>query len=174
MICQTRPQELFTSKREARKAANGLPLSSLSGLLHRSGITQKYAVDCGVRDIFKLVEKLKALSDVTRLKILKLILQREYCGCELVEIVGISQSAVSQHLRKLKAAGFVHERRDGQWIYYRGNIRELESFQASFMQFLKADVTEISEMSEELDRLRQLECDSARRICPPGKPNRLE
>ena len=50
--------------------------------------------------------------------ILRLLSVRDACVCELVELLPISQSAVSQHLRKLKYAGFVRDYREKSWIFY--------------------------------------------------------
>ncbi|AME06958.1 metalloregulator ArsR/SmtB family transcription factor [Bacillus siamensis] len=61
---------------------------------------------------------LKLLSDTTRLLMLKFLKEKEYCVCELTAIFGMSQPGISQHLRKLKNAGLVRERREGQWRYY--------------------------------------------------------
>ena len=69
-----------------------------------------------------MVEEFKVLGDKTRLRILSLLQGRELCVCDLTEILEISQPGVSQHLRRLRQAGFVHERRGGQWIYYSLNM----------------------------------------------------
>jgi ArsR family transcriptional regulator len=69
-----------------------------------------------------MVEKLKLLSDGTRLTILALLKDREFCVCELVDILEISQPGVSQHLRKLKSQGLVKEDKRGQWVYYSLNV----------------------------------------------------
>ncbi|KIL49452.1 ArsR/SmtB family transcription factor [Jeotgalibacillus soli] len=61
---------------------------------------------------------LKLLGDKTRLSMMKLLQKNECCVCEFVEIFKISQSAISQHLRKLKDVGLVRETRKGQWIFY--------------------------------------------------------
>src|SRR5260370_38789042 len=56
----------------------------------------------------------------TRLKLLYLLENmKELCVCDLAEMLGVSVSAVSQHLAKLKAYGLVAPRRDAQTIYYR-------------------------------------------------------
>nr|WP_149917119.1 metalloregulator ArsR/SmtB family transcription factor [Paenibacillus ihbetae] len=65
-----------------------------------------------------MADKLKLLSDGTRLTILSLLKEREYCVCELVDVLEISQPGVSQHLRKLKSQGLVKEDKRGQWVYY--------------------------------------------------------
>ncbi|KGX89915.1 ArsR/SmtB family transcription factor [Pontibacillus marinus] len=61
---------------------------------------------------------LKLLGDQTRLTILGLLKDNECCVCEFVEILDMSQPAISQHLRKLRDAGVVKEKRKGHWIFY--------------------------------------------------------
>ena len=64
------------------------------------------------------MELFRALGDATRLQILGLLRVRQACVCELVELVPVSQPAVSQHLRKLKQVGLVGEQREKQWTFY--------------------------------------------------------
>jgi ArsR family transcriptional regulator len=61
----------------------------------------------------------KALSDVTRLKILKLLEQGEFCVCDIVAALDMIQPNISFHLGVLKEAGFIKDRRQGKWIHYR-------------------------------------------------------
>lgn len=68
----------------------------------------------------ELMEKqLKAVSDLNRLKLLACLKKGEVCVCDFVDILQISQPAVSQHLRKLKEAGIIKERKVGTWKHYR-------------------------------------------------------
>ena len=60
----------------------------------------------------------KVLGEKNRLHIMSLLSKRELCVCELVDLLGISQSNVSQHLSKLKSVDLVRERRGKQWIFY--------------------------------------------------------
>ncbi len=62
------------------------------------------------------VEVFKALADPTRLKILECIKNGEKCICEVIPFTGKSQPNVSQHLKVLKIAGLVDERREGTRI----------------------------------------------------------
>ncbi|MDH7506457.1 MAG: metalloregulator ArsR/SmtB family transcription factor [Candidatus Thermoplasmatota archaeon] len=62
------------------------------------------------------VEIFKALGDPTRLKILECIRNKEKCICEIIPYTGKSQPNVSQHLKVLKNAGIVDERKDGTRI----------------------------------------------------------
>lgn len=61
---------------------------------------------------------LRILGDKTRLSMLRLIQMKDCCVCEFVEIFNMSQPAISQHMRRLKEAGLVNERRSGKWIIY--------------------------------------------------------
>lgn len=63
-------------------------------------------------------EALKAMANETRLKILCILRDGEYSVNEIVDLSGQSQSAVSQHLAKLRSAGLVKSRRDAQTIFY--------------------------------------------------------
>ena len=62
------------------------------------------------------IEIFKALADPTRLKILECIKDVEKCICEVIPYTGKSQPNVSLHLKVLKQAGLVNERRDGTKI----------------------------------------------------------
>lgn len=59
-----------------------------------------------------------ALSDETRLRILERLQGGERCVCELTNALDAAQSRLSFHLKVLKEAGLVTDRRDGRWMYY--------------------------------------------------------
>lgn len=61
----------------------------------------------------------KSLADETRLKILWLLKgQEELCVCDIMRVLGITQSKASRHLRYLYHLGLVSDRREGLWMYY--------------------------------------------------------
>ena len=64
-------------------------------------------------DLFKL------LADPTRARLLYALTHGEFCVCELTDAIGAPQYAVSRSLSALRKGGWVAERRDGTWIYYR-------------------------------------------------------
>jgi ArsR family transcriptional regulator len=72
----------------------------------------------------EIAETLKLMGDKSRLLILTLLKEHDLCVCEIVEILGMSQPSISQHLRKLKSAGLVNERRKGQWVFYSLSIEK--------------------------------------------------
>ncbi len=61
----------------------------------------------------------KALSDETRLRIIKLLEYGELCVCDIVAALDTIQPNISFHLGVLKEAGFIKDRRQGKWILYR-------------------------------------------------------
>ena len=65
----------------------------------------------------------KSLSDETRLKILWLLSgAEELCVCDIIDVLRITQSKASRHLRYLYHLGWVTDRRDGLWMNYRLSI----------------------------------------------------
>jgi len=66
----------------------------------------------------ELVKAFKALSDETRLRILNLLLERECCVCEVMQVLNISQPRASRNLSALYDAGFLKLRREGLWALY--------------------------------------------------------
>jgi DNA-binding transcriptional ArsR family regulator len=65
-----------------------------------------------------LAETFRALADPSRAKIVYSLLLQELCVCDLAAVVGLSESAVSQHLRVLRTLHLVKSRRDGKVVYY--------------------------------------------------------
>lgn len=85
-------------------------------------------IDCRKIDSASATAVLKAVSNEKRLQILCNLLDRELCVNELEKEIGLSQSALSQHLAKLRASNLVVTRRDAQTIYYtaqNSTVREI-------------------------------------------------
>ena len=59
-----------------------------------------------------------ALSDPIRIEVLGLLANGERCVCDLTEALDVAQSRLSWHLKTLKDAGLVSDRREGRWSYY--------------------------------------------------------
>src|ERR1051325_4835070 len=66
-----------------------------------------------------------ALSDETRLSILQRLRCGERCVCDLTDALDAAQSRLSFHLKVLKDAGLVTDRREGRWMYYTLNTDAL-------------------------------------------------
>jgi ArsR family transcriptional regulator len=71
-----------------------------------------------------------ALSDETRLEIVEMLSHGERCVCELQGVLDAAQSRLSFHLKTLKDAGLVTDRREGRWVYYTLNREALDEIAA--------------------------------------------
>jgi len=81
------------------------------------------------QDLSRAVELFHALSDETRLEIVHRLQGGELCVCHLTDLLEASQSRLSFHMRVLKDAGLVSDRREGRWIHYslnRGAFSEVQ------------------------------------------------
>lgn len=65
-----------------------------------------------------LLNKLKALSDETRLGIVNLIMERELCICQIQAVLNMSQPRISRHMRILRESGLIESRKEAQRTYY--------------------------------------------------------
>lgn len=64
------------------------------------------------------IKVMKALSDPSRVKIVKMLQHKMMCVCEMREALGIAQPSVSKHLKILEDAGLIDHRKDGLWVNY--------------------------------------------------------
>ena len=65
---------------------------------------------------------LSALAEPTRLAAVRMLADGdEHCVCELMQVLGATQSRMSRHMQTLKQAGIVVDRREAQWVRYRLN-----------------------------------------------------
>lgn len=100
----------------------------------------------------ELIAIFKALSDETRLRIIKLLEHGELCVCDIAAVLQSSQPKISFHLSTLKEAGLIADRREGKWIHYRLDDADM------FRRFLMMSVFERMDASvAEQDAIR-LKC----------------
>jgi ArsR family transcriptional regulator, arsenate/arsenite/antimonite-responsive transcriptional repressor len=81
-------------------------------------------------DVARAARWFHALSDETRLEIARLLSHGERCVCELQDALDAAQSRLSFHLKTLKQAGLVNDRREGRWVYYTLNHEALDEIAA--------------------------------------------
>ena len=68
--------------------------------------------------LYDLAELFKIFGDSTRVKILYALLEAELCVCDIADLLGLTQSAISHQLRVLRSSKLVKFRRDGKTLYY--------------------------------------------------------
>ena len=86
--------------------------------VHRDAVVDCLHEQLEPASVGALAESFKALADPTRLRILSNLIRRELCVCDLAEILGMTQSAVSHQLRTLRMMRIVKNRREGNTVYY--------------------------------------------------------
>ena len=110
--------------------------------------------------IDKYTKFFKALGEPTRLKILRLIAEREMCVCELMAVLEMNQPRISQHLKILKEAGAVKERKQAQWSYYSVCCEDFQNFINAFVTFMTEDMKNINDLACEYERMNTSKCDT--------------
>jgi ArsR family transcriptional regulator, arsenate/arsenite/antimonite-responsive transcriptional repressor len=79
------------------------------------------------RDLAQAARWFGALSDETRLQIVEMLIDGQCCVCDLQESLDAAQSRLSFHLKKLKEAGLVTDRKEGRWSYYTLNAEAIDA-----------------------------------------------
>ena len=105
----------------------------------------------------ELTKLFKALSDETRIRILKVLMERECCVCEVMQALNISQSRASRNLGILADAGFVKSRRDGLWIIYTIDEQTVNSHAASVTEMLRSSLVNDEIILQDRERLSHAE-----------------
>jgi DNA-binding transcriptional ArsR family regulator len=88
-------------------------------VLHPEAIARAQATLRPDEQYVDLAETFRALGDAGRARILHALLAEELCVCDLAALAGLTESAVSQHLRVLRARRIVRPRKAGRAVYYR-------------------------------------------------------
>ncbi len=99
----------------------------------------------------------KALSDPNRVRILKLLQQRELCVCEIQDALGLAQSTVSKHMKILDEAGLAVASRQGLWINYRLAVGDQSPYAASLLGNLRHWLSDDPELMALHERLQQVD-----------------
>lgn len=82
----------------------------------------------------------KALADETRLQVLSLLETGEKCACDLLDVVSISQSTLSHHMKILVNSKLVSARKEGKWTYYMINPATIREPSQLLQQLMQATV----------------------------------
>jgi len=110
----------------------------------------------------EFIRVMKALSDPTRVKILKILEKRLMCVCEIQTAIGAAQSTTSKHLKMLEDAGLVESHKDGLWVNYTLADGRQSPYAASLLGNLRhwlndeKDISAILESIDQIDRFQIL------------------
>ncbi len=95
---------------------------------------------------------MKALSDPSRVKVIKMLQQKPMCVCEIQFALGLAQPTVSKHLKVLEDAGLVQSKKEGLWVNYLIADGRESPYAANLLGNLKQWLHEDEEIRDLLDR----------------------
>jgi len=120
------------------------------------------------------VKIFKALGEPTRLRILKVLSVRPMYVCELGEVLQISQPRISQHLRVMKEAGLLIEKKDAQRTFYTLRVTFLEEHFGGMIAYFNERLENLPEFKDEYSRLQQLDTNCNVALCKQGKTSSVK
>jgi ArsR family transcriptional regulator len=101
----------------------------------------------------EFLKVMKAASDPSRAKILKMLQSRVMCVCEVHSALGTAQSTASKHLKILEDAGLITSFRDGTWVNYKLADGGQNPYAANLLGNIKHWLNEESEIVELIEKL---------------------
>lgn len=104
----------------------------------------------------RFIRVMKALSDPSRVKIIKLLGVKELCVCELQQLLGLAQPTVSKHLKILEEAGLVDFRKEGAWIIYRLSSGEESIYAGTMLRNVRGWLDDEPQIRELVAKLPQI------------------
>ena len=111
----------------------------------------------------ELVKAMKAISDETRLRMLKLLLEKDICVCEMKEIFPKSESQISRHLKILMDAGFLKRWNEGRCVVYVADKANDNRYCRALLEVLANALEDDKQLSEERERLQKVIEDQVRK-----------
>lgn len=114
----------------------------------------------------------RAVADETRWRIVRLVMDRALCVCELADILGMPQSSVSSHVQIIRKAGLLESETCGKWTYFRIGRGQLPLLKAVLKNFPDAgDFTADAEKAEARLAHRETSCcPGPVKLAKPRKP----
>jgi len=120
----------------------------------------------GEGKIDTLIKVFKSISDITRLRIIKILQEKdELCVCEIVQALDISQTRASRNLGILKNAGFVVDRRDGLWIYYSINKEMSNQYHMQINILIKDWLNNEKIVQKDKEQLKKINKSTYKNLC---------
>ncbi len=113
----------------------------------------------------------RALADGTRWRIVRLVMDRALCVCELADILGMPQSSVSSHVQIIRKAGLLESETCAKWTYFRIETSHLPLLRTLIRQFPEAETfaSDLERADARLARRASSCCPGPVRLSKPRK-----
>ena len=112
-----------------------------------------------MRDMVKIS---KALADETRIRMLKLLLEKDICVCEMEGIFPLSESQLSRNLKMLMDAGFLKRWREGKCVVYIADKANSNRYCQAVLELLATSYNDQEAVLRDRERLKQVIADQVR------------
>ena len=107
----------------------------------------------------------KTLADENRVRILAFLGDGELCVCQIIEMLSLAPSTVSEHMALLQRAGLVEARKDGRWIFYRlSTVRRSKTVTAA-LRWVRESVKGDPVVRKDARRLRSVKRTPVEDLC---------
>ena len=103
------------------------------------------------------VNVFKALSDPNRIRIMKMLSERELCMCEVREMLNLSNSTVSKHLTILRDANLLLDSKDGKWVNFQLNDKSEQKFIRSVITLIKNSFEDDEAVQDDSKKLHRVD-----------------
>jgi len=113
----------------------------------------------------ELVGIAKALSDENRVRILRLLDDGELCVCQIIEMLRLAPSTISEHMAVLHRAGLVEARKEGRWIYYRLADADTSSMVRVALRWVRDSLENDRQVRSDAKRLRAVKRTPVKELC---------
>ncbi len=104
-----------------------------------------------------LIKAFKALSDETRLRMVNILLERECCVCEVMQVLDISQTRASRNLSALYDSGFLKMRKEGLWSHYSIDFEGVKTCCPDLVEVVRKGLDGNEDAALDLERLEKSE-----------------
>ncbi len=107
----------------------------------------------------------KALSDENRVRILMFLREGEMCVCQIIEMLRLAPSTVSEHMAVLHRAGLVTGRKEGRWMFYSIVEKDVPAPVSGALEWLQVSLAEDRQVSEDAIQLRAVKHTPVSDLC---------
>jgi len=104
----------------------------------------------------EMVKISKALADETRIRMLKLLLEKDICVCEMEKIFPLSESQLSRHLKMLMEAGFLKRWREGKCVVYVADKKDSNRYCRTVLELLADSYNDQEAVLRDREKLKQV------------------
>ncbi len=99
----------------------------------------------------------QAISDINRIRILKMLEVRPLCVCEITEVLQLATSTVSKHLSILRDVGFIIDQKEGKWVNYYLNPQYENDYVRQLIPLIKTWLKDDEQVRLDVEKVKTVD-----------------